>query len=254
MFSTPSRCSSRSSNSRPAVMFSSRFCCLNHWRIFVRARRRLHEIQVRVEPVAAGTTPLRRQDLHLVAALQGRVQADQLAAHLGAAAAVADVRVHAVCEVDGRRAGRQVDHLAPRGEDVDPILEELLFRGREELAAARLLLRLPIEHRAQPLDLALVRLVVPGLRLVAPVGGDADVGDAIHVGRADLHLERPTVRPDDGGVQRLVLVLLGVGDVVVEFAGDGPPEGVHHAERRIAVSESPARSGAGRAGRRSRRT
>ncbi len=43
------------------------------------------------------------------------------------------------------------------------------------------------------------------------------------------------LRPDDRGVQRLVVVRLGLGDVVVEFARDRRPQVVHDAERRVAV-------------------
>ena len=96
----------------------------------------LDEVQVRVEPVAAGTAALGRQDLHLVAALQAVSRLTSLPCTLAPAAAVADLGVDAVGEVDRRRAGGQVDHLALRGEDVDPVLEQVLFGGGQEVAAA----------------------------------------------------------------------------------------------------------------------
>ena len=50
--------------------------------------------------------------------------------------------------------------------------------------------------------------VTDGLLLVAPVGGDAVLGTAMHLVRAHLDFDRLPVQPDDGGVQRLVQVEL----------------------------------------------
>ena len=58
----------------------------------------------------------------------------------------------------------------------------------------------------------------------------------IHCEGADLYLEYLLVRADDGGVQRLVAILLGSRDVVVEFVGNHAPEVVHDAERGVTVT------------------
>ena len=57
----------------------------------------------------------------------------------------------------------------------------------------------------------------------------------VHVERADLHLERLALGPYHGGVQRAVIVRLGLGDVVVKLARQRCPEVVHDAERGVAV-------------------
>ncbi|MNG00272.1 hypothetical protein D3C84_832020 [compost metagenome] len=59
------------------------------------------------------------------------------------------------------------------------------------------------------------------------MGGDALVGHLIHELGADLHLDRHPVRPHQGGVQRLVAVGLGDGDVILEAAGARLVEAVH---------------------------
>jgi hypothetical protein len=46
--------------------------------------------------------------------------------------------------------------------------------------------------------------------LVFPVGGDAVLGDLVHLPGADLHLEGDALGADDRGVQALVAVGLGV--------------------------------------------
>ena len=52
---------------------------------------------------------------------------------------------------------------------------------------------------------------------------------------SDLNLERLGVGTDDRGVQALVHVRLGHGDVVVELAGNRSPQRVDHAQGRVAV-------------------
>ena len=158
-----------------------------------------------------------------------------MAVDLRAAAAVAQVRVHRVGEVDRRRTGRQVDDLALRRQHVDRVGEQRLLERREPLARVgdRVL---PVEHLPQPRDAVLEPRIVPGRRalLVAPVGGDAVLGVLVHLAGADLHLERLPLRPDHRGVQRAVVVRLRLRDVVVELAGQRRPQVVHDAERRVA--------------------
>ncbi len=64
-----------------------------------------------------------------------------------------------------------------------------------------------------------------------------DLADLVHRQRPDLDLEGLAVDRDDGGVQGLVEVVLGDGDVVVELAGDRAPQRVHDPERRVAVPD-----------------
>ncbi len=54
---------------------------------------------------------------------------------------------------------------------------------------------------------------------------------------ADLHLQHLALGAKHRGMQRAVAVLLGVGDVVVEFLGNVPPQGVHDTERGIAIAD-----------------
>ena len=61
--------------------------------------------------------------------------------------------------------------------------------------------------------------------------------DLVHRVGPDLDLERLAVERDDRRVQRLVEVVLGDGDVVVELARDRAPQRVHDAERRVAVAD-----------------
>ena len=64
--------------------------------------------------------------------------------------------------------------------------------------------------------------------------GDALLGDAVHFLRADLNFEG-LAGVNDGGVQRLVEVGARHGDVILEAAGNRPPNLVDHAESGVAI-------------------
>ena len=193
-----------------------------------------HILQVRVEPVTAGAATLGRNDTHLVAGLQLVVQRDQLAVDIGAATAMAQLGVDGVGEVDGRRAGGQVHNVATRGEDVDAVVEHVALHAVDEFVRVGDVLP-PLHDLAEPADLLLVALFVLALLFVLPVCRDAQFGDLVHLLRADLHLHGPPVSTHHRGVQAAVHVVLGIGDVVVKLAGDGTPQAVHHAQRRVTL-------------------
>ena len=93
-------------------MFSSRFSFLNHWRILPRASLDLAICsQSRLGPWA----DLRGEDLDHVAVFELVVERDDAPVDLGADHGVADGGVDGVGEVDGRRAGGEVRHVAAAG-------------------------------------------------------------------------------------------------------------------------------------------
>ena len=55
-----------------------------------------------------------------------------------------------------------------------------------------------------------------GVFLEAPVRGDAELRGAVLLARADLDLVQLLPRPEDGGVQRLVAVGLGLPDIILD--------------------------------------
>ena len=67
------------------------------------------------------------------------------------------------------------------------------------------------------------------------MGGHAVLGDGVHVVGADLDLEGDARLTDDGGVQALVHVGLGGGDIVLEPAQDGLVEVVDDPQHVVAV-------------------
>ena len=105
------------------------------------------------QPVARrAALALGGEDLDDVAGLQLVVQRDDLAVDLGADAAVADVGVDLVGEVQRRRAGGQRLDLALGREDEDLLLDQLAAQVVGELARV-VRVALPVEQRLQPLEL-----------------------------------------------------------------------------------------------------
>ena len=172
------------------------------------------------QPVARrAALALARQHLDDVAGLQRVVERDDLAVDLRADAAVAELGVDLVGEVQRRGARGQRLDLALGREDEDLLVEEVDLQVLHELLGVLELL-LPVEHRAQPLELllALRRGLAARALLVDPVRGDAELGHVVHLARADLDLERQPLGPDHRRVQRLVHVELRHRDEVLEAA------------------------------------
>src|ERR1700758_3614876 len=70
-------------------------------------------------PRRRGRLVARGYDLHLIAVLQLGAQRRHAPIDLGANAAVANLAVHGVCEIDRRRPPRQCDQIALGGEAED---------------------------------------------------------------------------------------------------------------------------------------
>ena len=151
-----------------------------------------HDVaEVGVEPVAGrAARRLAGQDLDHVAVLELIVQRHEAAVDPRADAAVADVGVDAVGEVDGRRVDGQVFHFALRRVDEDLVLEEIGLDELDEVVGGGHV-ALPFEELSQPGHALLEAIVALAAFLVAPVRGDAVLGEAVHLVGADLHFQRP---------------------------------------------------------------
>jgi hypothetical protein len=132
---------------------------------------------------------------------------------------------------------RQHAHLALRREAVDLLRVEVELQRVQELVRVLDLL-LPLEQLPQPGERAVVLVDAGAALLVLPVRGNALLGHAVHVDRADLDLERVALVADHRGVERLVAVRARHRDEVLDPARYGPPGVVQHAERRVAVGDA----------------
>ena len=136
---------------------------------------------------------------------------------LGGDAGVAQLGVHGVGEVDdGGPAGHGHD-VAIGGEDIDLVGEQIDLDVLEKFLGIACLL-LHLQQALEPLG-GMAWGGVAGF--VQPMGGDAGLGDALHVLGADLYLDGATEGPEHHGVQRLIAIGLGDGDVILEASGHG---------------------------------
>ena len=187
-----------------------------------------------IEPGRVGTAVRRSDDLDVIAIAQGGAQRHELMVDLGANAAVADVGVHVVGEIDDGGVARQFLDLAVGREHVDLVREQVHLEVFQEFPRVAGLL-LGIQQVLEPLERALLRRVRTTLAaLVQPVRGDPGLGHAVHLARADLHFKGNAERAEHHGVQGLVAVGLGNRDVVLEPPGDGLVEIVNHPKRAVA--------------------
>ena len=185
-------------------------------------------------------------DHDFVAVAQPRIDGHVAAVDEGGDGLVADVGVHGVGEIERRRATRQGDQAA-LGREAEHLIVEQFELGVLEKLFRVFRLQQRVDHHAQtpirrhvvglraaPLvDIAVVAR--PRALLVEGVRGDAELGDAMHLVRADLQFDTLVARAVHRRVDRLVIVALGRRDVVLEAPGHRAPGGVHDAEHTVAV-------------------
>ena len=99
--------------------------------------------------------------------------------------------------------------------DIDLVFEQIQTQGEHEFFGISLV-ALALENFPQPGKLFQVFGIDPSLFLIQPVGGHAMFGLPMHLFRTNLDFDAFALRPDDSGVQALVAVGLGHGDVVFE--------------------------------------
>ena len=77
------------------------------------------------------------------------------------------------------------------------------------------------------------------------MGGDAELRHLVHLGRADLHLDRP-VAADHSRMQRLIAIRLGQTDVILEATRNRPEGVVHHRQGPVTALQIRADDAQGR--------
>ena len=142
----------------------------------------------------------------------------------------------AVGKVDGRCAALHGHHIALGGKDQHFLAEKIGLQRVDKLLTVPGV-PLPVQNLPQPVELGVHVALGAAALLVAPVGGHAVLGNAVHLPRANLNFKGEGHFPsaDHRGVQALVHVPLGYADVVLEAARNLVPQGVDDAQHRVAV-------------------
>ena len=144
-----------------------------------------------------------------------------------------------VGKIERRRARRQVDNVPFWGKDVHPIVKDLAAHFVEHLAGVGHLF-LPRNQLAQPGNAVFVARTRSAGRafFVFPVRGHAQLGVLVHLFGADLNLDRFAARAKHNGMDRLIAVRFGVGDIVIELIGQMTEVSVYYPQRGVAVLQT----------------
>ena len=129
-------------------------------------------------------------DVDRVAAGEFGLEGNRIAVDLAGNRFVSDIGMDGVCEIYGRRAAGQGNDLAFWCEHVNGVREQIDFDILDEFSGITGL-ALDVKQRTQ--RFAGTRLDVAerlGVRFIEPVRGDSLFGDAVHIVRADLELDR----------------------------------------------------------------
>ena len=108
--------------------------------------------------------------------------------------------MHGVGEIDHRGAARQAQNFAARCKHIDLVRIEIDLDALDEFLGVATLLHLHQvrEPGARPL---LLRRTLSRVLFIFPVCRDARFRHAIHIGGADLHLDRHRVGPEQRGME-----------------------------------------------------
>ena len=147
---------------------------------------------------------------------------------------VAHIAVNGIGKINRRGASRQGQNLTLGREYIDRIRKQINLDVIPKLRCITRLV-LNIKQGLQPLGAHAVGRASRVLRLVEPVRGHAGLGHDVHFFGTNLKLDVQPRRPHHGGVQRLVAIELGDGNMILELAWHGLVHLVQHTQRGVAV-------------------
>ncbi len=171
-------------------------------------------------------------DLNGISVLKLIFQRNDRPVHLGADARVAHIRVNAVSVIDRRCTLRESLHISGRREDIYLVGKKRQLQIFHEFPRIFQLV-LKFEQFAQSLDLHFIAALQVASLLVTPVCSNSLFRPFMHLSGPDLNFHSFAVRPDDGRVERAIVVGFRHGDVVLESSRDRFPYCVNHAQRLV---------------------
>ena len=187
-----------------------------------------------VQPQGRRHGGARRKNFHVIAVSDLLMQRHRLIVDARTDAVIAHVRVNGVGKIERARSFGEFLDIPVRSEHIDLIRVKVDFEVLKKLRrVARLILG--AEQIEQPVVSRCLRTAVFLAGLVLPVGGHATLRDSVHFCRPDLYLNALAERAEKQGVQRLVSVGFGDGDVILELARYRLVGVMNHTEYAVAV-------------------
>ena len=130
-----------------------------------------------------------------------------------------DHSVHVVREIQRRSVGRHFNHVSLRADRVDAVFEHIITNLVQQVAVG---VR-RFKQLTKKLDLLIEGRLRHATFLVTPVCRHTQFGVPMHVVGTNLYLDRLALWSDDCRMQRLVIVLFRIGNIVVKFARNVRP-------------------------------
>ena len=148
---------------------------------------------------------------------------------------MADIGMHRVGEIHRRGASGEFDNTPFRGENVNLIREQIGFDALDKFkrAACALLQLQQALHPALGADLC-GGAAFAAVLFIGPVRRNPHFCHLVHVFGTNLYFNRDAVRADHRGVQRLIAVRLGNGDVIFHPARTRLVKAMHLAKHAVA--------------------
>src|SRR5258708_3177834 len=185
------------------------------------------------EAIAAGAVTFLRKDFDHIAAGDFVTERDHVPIHFCANTLVAHLGVNSVSKIYRCSAGRKFQNAAFGREGVNFVGREIDFKRGEEFAGFLEFLG-PLNQLAHPDDALII--VTGGLAVLEfPVSRNSFFRDAMHFLGAYLHFKW-LASVDDGGMERLIQIGPGHGDVILETARHRAPDMMDNAEGRVTTA------------------
>src|SRR5690606_27482079 len=154
-------------------------------------------------------------------------------------AVMSDFGMNVVGKIQRCGTGHHVYHMAFWRKYVNPVFGQCIAAQLFGQTTHHTHFVVPGKNLAQPFDFFFKTVTVVGVNntfLVTPVCTDTKFCIIVHYIGANLDFYNFVMWSNYRGMQGLVAVFLGVGDVVVEFVWNHSPHIVHNTERGIAVA------------------
>ena len=139
-------------------------------------------------------------------------------------------------KIDAGSAGGQVDDIALGGKGKHFLRQQVALEVVQQIAGI-LADALVFQQLAHPCQTFVQLVVAIQTFFILPVGRNAVLGLLVHLAGADLHLKGDALVADDGGVQALVAIGLGSGDIVLEAVGQRMVHIVDEAQSAVALGQ-----------------
>ena len=182
------------------------------------------------DPVTTGLRLASCDYFDLIPVLDSVRERHNAPVHLCATAAMSNLRMDVVREIEGRCLRRQLHYVAFRTDGVYAIFKEIAANLLEQVSV----IVSGLEQLPQETNLLIKRGARGAAFLVSPVCRDAELCMLMHLLRANLNLNCLAIGANNGRVQRPVVVLFRIRDVIVELARNVRPQVVHDTQGCIA--------------------